>query len=124
MEKAAIDYAISEGVIIVASAGNSGTAGMGILAHMRRSFLWPLRLGWRMGRLATAVGGGIATWLTQLTPLISTSPISPAAPLPAGFGCRCAGSWVVGPYQVNRADFLLLLEARAWQARMWRVLWL
>ena len=29
MEKAAIDYAISQGVIIVASAGNEGTAGMG-----------------------------------------------------------------------------------------------
>ena len=29
MEKAAIDYAISKGVIIVASAGNSGTQGMG-----------------------------------------------------------------------------------------------
>jgi subtilisin family serine protease len=29
IEKAAIDYAISKGVIIVASAGNSGTAGMG-----------------------------------------------------------------------------------------------
>jgi len=29
VEKAAIDYAISKGVIIVASAGNSGTAGMG-----------------------------------------------------------------------------------------------
>lgn len=29
LEKAAIDYAISKGVIIVASAGNSGTAGMG-----------------------------------------------------------------------------------------------
>ena len=29
VEKAAIDYAIAQGVIIVASAGNEGTAGMG-----------------------------------------------------------------------------------------------
>jgi subtilisin family serine protease len=29
VEKAAIDYAISQGVIIVASAGNRGAAGMG-----------------------------------------------------------------------------------------------
>ena len=29
MEKAAIDYAIGKGVIIVASAGNEGEAGMG-----------------------------------------------------------------------------------------------
>ena len=28
-EKAAIDYAITQGVVIVASAGNEGTAGMG-----------------------------------------------------------------------------------------------
>ena len=29
VEKAAVDYAIAQGVIIVASAGNEGTAGMG-----------------------------------------------------------------------------------------------
>jgi len=36
VEKSAIDYAINKGVIIVASAGNSGTRGMGYPVRMRR----------------------------------------------------------------------------------------
>ena len=36
MEKAAIDYAIAQGVIIVASAGNEGEAGMGFPGLTRR----------------------------------------------------------------------------------------
>ena len=77
MEKAAIDYAISQGVIIVASAGNEGTQGMsypgayGPVVSVAAS-------GWtKDGRQRR----GIAPWTcrTRRTRPISTSPISPAA---------------------------------------------
>jgi|CXWL01.1.fsa_nt_gi subtilisin family serine protease len=103
MEKAAIDYAISEGVIIVASAGNSGTAGMG----------YP-------GAYAPVISVAASGWVGEWAPVGNRSwwwnrnvadPTNPADFYITDFSSRALsgqdldvaapGSWVVGPYQVN-----------------------
>ncbi len=99
MEKAAIDYAIEMGVIIVASAGNEGTAGMGYPGAYE-----PV--------ISVAASGWVGEWLTggwwtsnvpdptnvenyYITDFssraIGDQDLDVAAP----------GSWIVGPYQVN-----------------------
>jgi len=111
MEKAAIDYAISEGVIIVASAGNEGTAGMG----------YPGAYG---PVISVAASGWIGEWTGQRTnPNLPTyyrywwylqdvaEGTNPLDFYIASFSSRAKpsqdldvaapGSWVVGPYQMN-----------------------
>ena len=47
VEKAAIDYAIAQGVIIVTSAGNEGSLGMGVSRSIRTSHIGCCnRMGW------------------------------------------------------------------------------
>ena len=102
MEKAAIDYAIAQGVIVIASAGNEGEAGMG----------YP-------GAYAPVISVAAAGWVGEWGP-------SPTLPwyfgnVPddnssanfyiADFSSRqkagqqldvaAPGTWVLGPYQVN-----------------------
>jgi subtilisin family serine protease len=100
MEKAAIDYAIGKGVIIVASAGNSGTRGMG----------YP-------GAYAPVISAAASGWTGQWTSDgwwydgDVAEPTSAEDFYIAGFSSRALagqdldvaapGSWVVGPYQVN-----------------------
>jgi subtilisin family serine protease len=99
MEKAAIDYAISEGVIIVASAGNAGSAGMG----------YPGAYG---PVISVAASGWIGEWTasgwwTSNVP----DPTNPLDFYITDFSSRqlagqdldvaAPGSWVVGPYQLN-----------------------
>jgi subtilisin family serine protease len=103
LEKAAIDYAISQGVIIVASAGNSDTRGMG----------YP-------GAYAPVISVAASGWVGEWTPVGNRSwwwnrnvaePTNPADFYITGFSSRelagqqldvaAPGSWVVGPYQVN-----------------------
>jgi subtilisin family serine protease len=100
MEKAAIDYAIEKGVIIVASAGNSGTRGMG----------YP-------GAYAPVISAAASGWTGQWTSGNWWYGINVPDPTTAGdfyiadFSSRelngqdldvaAPGSWVVGPYQVN-----------------------
>ncbi len=103
MEKAAIDYAISKGVIIVASAGNNGTAGMG----------YP-------GAYAPVISVAASGWTGEWAPLGNRSwwwnrnvadPTNVADYYITDFSSRALagqdldvaapGSWVVGPYQVN-----------------------
>ena len=106
VEKAAIDYAIGKGVVIVASAGNSGTAGMG----------YP-------GAYAPVISVAASGWNGQWKPGSDGNPgnwwnaddvADPSAATDfhiAGFSSRAKagqdldvaapGSWVVGPYQVN-----------------------
>ncbi len=103
MEKAAIDYAVSQGVIIVASAGNEGTAGMGYPGAYE-----PV--------ISVAASGWIGEWypagnrnwwwnvddpepnnvnLYYITDFSSRQ-------LPGqDLDVAAPGSWVVGPYQVN-----------------------
>lgn len=100
MEKAAIDYAVSVGVIVVASAGNEGTAGMG----------YP-------GAYAPVISVAASGWTGEWTAaswwrtLDVADPTVPADFYITDFSSRelagqdldvaAPGSWVVGPYQVN-----------------------
>ncbi len=98
-EKAAIDYAISQGVIIVASAGNEGTAGMG----------YP---GAYAPVISVAASGWIGEWTASgwWTGNVA-DPTNPADFYITDFSSRALagqdldvaapGSWVVGPYQTN-----------------------
>ncbi len=103
MEKAAIDYAVDNGVIIVASAGNRGIAGMG----------YP-------GAYEPVISVGASGWLGEWDPLhLSNWWYSLNDPEPnnmdyyymTDFSSRALtgqdldvvapGSWVLGPYQMN-----------------------
>lgn len=103
LEKAAIDYALSKGVIIVASAGNNGEAGMG----------YP-------GAYAPVISVAASGWVGEWTPtgnrawwnnLNVPDPTDPDDYYITDFSSRelsgqdldvaAPGSWVVGPYQVN-----------------------
>lgn len=100
MEKAAIDYAIARGVIIVAAAGNEGEEGMG----------YP-------GAYAPVISVAAAGWEGEWTAPSWWRTLDVADPTWAGdfyitdFSSRekpgqqldvaAPGSWVVGPYQVN-----------------------
>jgi len=103
MEKAAIDYAISKGVIIVASAGNEGAAGMG----------YP-------GAYAPVISVAASGWVGEWRPAGNRSwwynlnvaePTNPTQFYITDFSSRrlagqdldvaAPGSWCVGPYQLN-----------------------
>ena len=103
VEKAAIDVAIEAGVIIVASAGNSGEAGMG----------YP-------GAYEPVISVAASGWTGEWSPEGNRSwwnnsdvadPVSAADFYIADFSSRALegqdldvaapGSWIVGPYQVN-----------------------
>jgi subtilisin family serine protease len=100
MEKAAIDYAISKGVIIVASAGNEGAQGMG----------YP-------GAYAPVISVAASGWIGEWTApnwwrtLDVPDPTNPDHFYITDFSSRqladqdldvaAPGSWVVGPYQTN-----------------------
>jgi len=101
MEKAAIDYAIAQGVIIVASAGNEGEAGMG----------YP---GAYAPVISVAASGWIGEWVGARTWWYSSDVPDPtdinnyyitdfsSRALPGqDLDVAAPGSWVVGPYQVN-----------------------
>lgn len=103
IEKAAIDYAISQGVLIVASAGNEGTAGMG----------YP-------GAYATVISVAASGWVGEWTAggwwnaLDVPDPTNPADFYITDFSSRALsgqdldvaapGSWVVGAYQINNGQ--------------------
>ena len=100
VERAAIDYAIGKGVIIVASAGNEGEAGMG----------YP-------GAYAPVISSAASGWLGEWTSDgwwygDVNEPTNPAEFYIADFSSReladqdldvaAPGTWVVGPYQVDQ----------------------
>lgn len=103
IEKAAIDYAISKGVIIVASAGNNGVYGMGYPGAYA-PVISVAASGW-VGEWYPGLGG--AWWYALNDP----EPVSPDMYYITDFSSRALpwqdldvaapGSWVVGPYQVN-----------------------
>lgn len=101
VERAAIDYAIDQGVIIVASAGNSGDAGMG----------YP---GAYAAVISVAASGWTGEWLSGRSWWYTddvADPLDIDDSYIADFSSRAKpgqdldvaapGSWVVGPYQVN-----------------------
>ncbi|MCU0522136.1 MAG: S8 family serine peptidase, partial [Anaerolineae bacterium] len=103
MEKAAIDNAISKGVIIVASAGNEGTAGMGYPGAYEPVI--SVAASGYIGEWYPAAGG--AWWYLMNV----AEPTNPAQMYITDFSSRelpgqdldvaAPGSWVVGPYQTN-----------------------
>ncbi|GAB2471328.1 hypothetical protein GCM10011375_37870 [Hymenobacter qilianensis] len=100
IEKAAIDYAIAQGVIIVASAGNSGPAGMGYPGAYAPVI--------SVASAGLKAQGSIATWWLRLN---VPDPTNPADFFISGFSSRqkpgqdldvtAPGHNVVGPYQLN-----------------------
>jgi subtilisin family serine protease len=101
--EAAIDYAVAKGVIVVASAGNAGAAGMGYPAAYA-----PV--------ISVAASGWIGQWLPDDNRswwwnVDVVDPTNPADFYITAFSGRqkagqdldvaAPGSWVVGPYQVN-----------------------
>lgn len=101
IEKAAIDYAIGKGVIVVASAGNTGNAGMSFPAAYA-----PV--------ISVAASGWVGEW--KVTPdwwyaLDVADPTNAADYYITDFSSRAKtgqdldvaapGSWVVGPYQTQ-----------------------
>jgi subtilisin family serine protease len=100
MEKAAVDYAVSNGVLVVAAAGNEGDAGMG----------YP-------GAYAPVISVAASGWVGEWTgpswwrtkdvadPTVATdfyiTDFSSREKAGQDLDVAAPGSWVVGPYQVN-----------------------
>jgi hypothetical protein len=105
-EQAAMDYAISKGVIIVASAGNEGNAGMGYPGAYA-PVISVAASGWTGQWLAGPDGNPNNWWNADDV----ADPTNPAHFYIADFSSRqkagqqldvtAPGSWVVGPYQIN-----------------------
>lgn len=103
VEQAAIDYAIAQGVIIVASAGNEGTDGMGypgayepVIAAAASGWIgeWspPGNAGWWYNRNVPDATDPAQFYITDFSSReLAGQDLDVAAP----------GSWVVGPYQLN-----------------------
>jgi subtilisin family serine protease len=103
MEKAAIDYAIANGVLVVASAGNEGTTGMG----------YP---GAYAPVISVAASGWIGEWTTGpwWNALDVPDPTNANDYYITDFSSRALagqdldvaapGSWVVGPYQLQSGN--------------------
>jgi len=101
MEQAAVDYAIGKGVIVVASAGNEGEAGMGYPGAYA-PVISVAAAGW------TGEWIGDATWWYASDVPESSNPdyyyiadFSSRPKAAQDLDVAAPGSWVVGPYQVN-----------------------
>lgn len=102
MEKAAADYAIAQGVIIVAAAGNEGEAGMGYPGAYA-----PVISAAAVGWIGQWPAGNRGWWVNRDVPESAGSEQFYVA----GFSSRqkagqdldvaAPGAWAVGPYQVN-----------------------
>jgi subtilisin family serine protease len=105
-EKAAMDYAIDNGVIIVAAAGNEGNAGMGYPGAYAR-VISVAATGWTGQWLAGPDGNPNNWWNADDV----ADPTTASDFYIADFSSRqkagqqldvaAPGSWTVGPYQVN-----------------------
>ncbi|RPE75862.1 S8 family peptidase [Vulcaniibacterium tengchongense] len=106
VEKAAIDYAIGQGVVIVASAGNEGEAGMGYPGAYA-PVISVAATGWN-GQWRPGADGNPNNWWNADD---VADPTSTADFHIADFSSRerpgqdldvaAPGEWVVGPYQLN-----------------------
>jgi subtilisin family serine protease len=105
-EKAAVDYAIAQGVLVVASAGNEGTAGMGypgayepVISVAANGWVGEWQPGTDGNRNnfwnADDVAEGDIAADAYITDFSSRALVDQDLDLAA------PGSWVVGPYQVN-----------------------
>jgi subtilisin family serine protease len=111
VEKAAVDYAVAAGVIVVASAGNEGTAGMGYPGAYA-PVISVGSIGLR-SQFAASCGGG-SWWnacnvpeptagkrATSYAANFYVSDFSSRALAGQDLDVLAPGSWVVGPYQLN-----------------------
>lgn len=104
IEKAAIDYAIAQGVIIVASAGNSGDAGMGYPGAYA-----PVISVAASGWVPAWFGGSKSWWLVwDVTDSAATgtdevyiADFSSREKPGQDLDVAAPGDWIVGPYQLN-----------------------
>lgn len=106
MEAAAIDYAERQGVVVVAAAGNEGTAGMGYPGAYP-PVISVAATGWRGQWRAGSDGNPNNWWYADNVP----DPTNAANFYIADFSSRrltgqdldvaAPGSWVVGPYQTQ-----------------------
>ncbi len=119
VEKAAIDYAISKGVIIVASAGNRGTAAWAIRAPTRRSSRSRRVVGLTSGRLHP--GGERWMWPIRWLPLTSISRTSPAANCQGRTSTwrRRAPGWSAPTRSTVARRATTTSAAPAWPRHMW-----
>ena len=106
-EKAAMDYAIDKGVIIVASAGNEGTAGMGFPGAYKR-VISVAASGWVRQWLAGPDGNPNNWWNaddvadpTKASDFYIADFSSRQKGIDQELDVTAPGSWVVGPYQIN-----------------------
>jgi subtilisin family serine protease len=105
-EKAAIDYAISKGVIICASAGNSGTAGMGYPGAYG-PVISAAASGWVGEWLPGADGNPRNWWLVDdvADPSVAAdfyiTDFSSRKLAGQDLDVAAPGSWVVGPFQLQ-----------------------
>lgn len=106
MEKAAVDYAVFKGVIVVAAAGNEDNRGMGYPGAYA-PVISVAAAGWTGEWKAGSDGNAGNWWWADNVP----DPSDPAQYYITDFSSRrlagqqldvtAPGSWVVGPYQVN-----------------------
>lgn len=109
VEKAALDYAIEAGVIIVAAAGNEGNAGMGYPAAYA-PVISVAASGWT-GEWTNSAGNFSSAWWVGKD---VADPLHTDDLYIADFSSRekagqeldvaAPGSWVVGPYQINSGN--------------------
>ncbi len=100
MERAAIDYAIAQGVLVVAAAGNEGAAGMGypgayapVISAAATGWVgqWTRSGWWYRGNVPDPTAAGDFYVAEFSSRQLAGQELDVAAP----------GAWVVGPYQVN-----------------------
>jgi subtilisin family serine protease len=106
IEKEAIDYAIEAGVIIVASAGNRGEAGMGYPGAYE-PVISVAASGW-IGEWYPGTGGSWWNGLnvSEPTPMsqMYITEFSSRAKEGQDLDVAAPGSWIVGPYQLNSGN--------------------
>jgi subtilisin family serine protease len=101
MEKAAVDYAVAKGVIIVASAGNAGAAGMGYPGAYA-PVISVAAAGW----VGEWIGGG-SWWYAKDVPESKNADqfyiadFSSRQKAGQELDVAAPGTWVVGPYQTT-----------------------
>lgn len=108
VEKAAVDYAIARGVIIVAAAGNAGNAGMGFPGAYP-PVISAAASGW-IGEWTPAGNNG--WWVNRDVPEVTRryadnfyiAPFSSRARAGQDLDVAAPGTWVVGPFQLQSGN--------------------
>jgi subtilisin family serine protease len=106
IEKAAIDYAVAQGVIVVAAAGNEGDAGMGFPGAYA-PVISAAASGW-VGEWRPGADGNPFNWWFADNVADPTNPadfyitdFSSRAKAGQDLDVAAPGSWVVGPFQLQ-----------------------